>query len=492
MNKLRFRVISRYMQWLAYYIFLPVILFFPSGSTGQNTPATPAVLMGVITNGGNGNPIVGAKVVVNGMATYSTSGGVYSLAIEPVGTFPVNGFKAGFDTYISTPVVFQQGITTVMNIVLWETVNAPASVSVFLDTVTQVVPVSWPAPSGNYELIYDDGIQDNFTVWGSQGNMNAVKFTPAGFPVKVTGGSVNIGSAANYPVGTNPPGQFQISIYDALGAGGTPGNSLAGPIMVVPQEPGWVGFTLPLPVVLNGGAFYIVMIQGGVPPNTAGMAIDETTPQFRSYSRYVSGSSPWFPAGGNFMIRAICEGPGGPVTLSDEPFVSGLFNVFRLRQGEEQNPSVWTLLASTSSTSVPDNTWTALPCGPYRWGVKAQYTGNRWSAVTFSNILGKCWTAPVTVNLNASCLSSGPGGASIRLVNQAYPDTAYSAVADSTGVVAFQHVWKGSYQMTATKFGYDTLMQTVPVIAPAIAFDLSAIKLFFIFILVKYIFVLIF
>ena len=466
MNKERYRIVQFCKRNLANVILLPVILLLSLGTNAEIAPATPAILMGVITNGANGVPVVGAKVVVNGNSTYSTSGGIYSLSVDPVGTFPVNCSKAGFDAFTSPPVVFQQGVTSQQNIVLWEALNAPASVTAVLDTIPQSVGVSWTAPSGDYELLYDDGIQDNFTIWSSQGNMNAVKFTPVGYPAQVTGGSINIGNSTNYPSGGNPLVPFQVSIYDATGTGGAPGNFVAGPFTIAPLTLGWVEFTLPYQVLISSGSFYLVMIQAGTPPNCAGIAIDETNPQFRSYLKFVNGSSPWMPAAGNFMMRAKCEGPGGPVSLSDEPATSGFYNVFRLRQGEEQNPVVWTFLAATATNTVTDNSWSSLPCGPYRWGVKAQYTGNRWSPVTFSNILGKCWTAPMTIHVNPSCESNGHAGATLSLVNLAHPDTVYAALTDTTGIVSFPHVWKGTYQLTVIKFGYDTLLQTVSVTAP--------------------------
>jgi hypothetical protein len=441
-----------------------LLLFFLIPAKSVN--AVPAILQGIITNGATGLPICGAKIVVNGIYTLSTSGGVYSVAVDPVGIFPVSCSKAGFDNFLSQPVVFQQGVTSQLNIQLLECPIPPANVYVFLDTVFQRVPVSWGTPSGNYELLYDDGIQDNFTIWYAQGNMNAMKFTPAGYPMKLTGGTIHIGSSSNYPTGSNPFVPFQVRVYDATGAGGTPGNSLTDPFEVHPLALGWVEFTLPAPVIISSGAFFIAMVQGGNAPNAAGIAIDETNPQFRSYSRFVTGGSPWFPAGGNFMIRALCEGPGGPVLMADQQFTASSYNVYRLHQGEEQNPSVWTMVGSTPANSITDSSWASLPCGPYRWGVKAQYSANRWSPITFSNILGKCWTAPVNLHLTLSCDSTSPAGTSVKMTNLAYSDTVYAAVFDSGGNITFPHVWKGTYQLTVEKFGYDTLLQAVPVASP--------------------------
>jgi hypothetical protein len=429
------RLIGSIQRTLTGYVLVSGILLLSPQVFCQKIAATSALLQGIITNGTSGVPIVGAKVFVNGDYTWSTSSGVYTLAVDPPGTYTVLAAKAGFDNFTSPPVIFQPGSSTALNIQLGETLNPPSDVSVFLDTISQHAPVSWNQPSGNYELLYDDGIQDNFTSWASQGNMNALRFTPVGFPVKVTGGSINIGAAGNYPSGSSPLVPFQIQIFDATGAGGMPGNSLAGPFEITPAALGWVEFTLPAPVLISNGAFYLAMVQGGNAPNAAGIAIDETHPRLRSYSRFVSGGGPWVPAGGNFMIRARCEGPGGPVNQSDELLTTGMYNIYRLRQGEEQNPSAWTMIGSTSAMTLTDSSWASLPCGPYRWGVKSQYPGNHWSPAAFSNILGKCWTTRVNIHLDLSCDSASLAGTYLHLVNLAYPDTLYYKAFDSGGTV---------------------------------------------------------
>ena len=462
------RIIGFLLGGVPGYAFFPGLLLISVHAFAQFSPATQATLQGLVTDGGNGSPVVGARVTVNGQSTFSTSGGVYSLAVGTAGTFPVSCTKAGFDNYTSSPVVFQLGVTSVLNIQLWEKLTPVSNVSVYLDSVSMHVPVSWNAPSGSYELLYDDGIQDNFTVWAMPGNMNALRFTPAGYPAKITGGSVHIGSNGNYPAGSNPLVPFQIRIYDATGTGGTPGASLAGPFEIIPAALGWLDFSLPLNIVINSGSFYIAMVQGGSAPNACGIAIDETNPQFRSYSRFVTGGGPWFPAGGNFMIRARCDGPGGPACLSDEQGSATNYSVYRLRQGEEQNTAAWTQIASTAATATTDSSWNLLPCGPYRWGVKTRYPGNRWSAAAFSNILGKCWTAPVEIHLALSCANSNQTETFVRMMNLAYPDTLYAAVPDSSGTIIFPKVWKGTYKLTVTHFGYDTITQSVAVTAPVL------------------------
>ncbi len=322
------------------------------------------------------------------------------------------------------------------------------------DTTTQLISLSWDKPTGSYELIYDDGIQDSFTVWAEAGNMNAVKYTPIGYPALITGCSVNLGKTTDYPPGSNPLVPFQLMIMDASGSGGTPGNILAGPFDVIPTSLGWIDFSFPATVTLASGSFFVTMIQGGNAPNAAGIAVDETQPKLRSYFRFVSGNSPWLPASGNFLLRAIVSGPGGPADIpGNEQGITG-YRIWRLHQGEEMNPQVWTQVGFVTGNETTDNSWPSLPCGPHRWGVEVQYTGSRWSSATFSNVLGKCWTAPVTINLNLSCTLANPAGASISLKNQVYQDTIYHAISDSTGHFLFPAVWKGAYEIHAEKFGY--------------------------------------
>jgi len=198
---------------------------------------TPATLNGIVTNCVTGAPVVGAKVTVGTLYTYSVFGGIYSLSVTPPGTYPVDGVKPGYDLYTSAPVVFAPGGTVNLPICLNEFANPPDEVVATLDTTVSPpkVDISWQVPRGDYELLYDDGIMDNFTVWAVQGNMNAVKFTPLAYPVTVTGGKINIGTSANYPAGSTPFVPFQVSVYDASGVGGKPGIKIAGRSMYYRQ-----------------------------------------------------------------------------------------------------------------------------------------------------------------------------------------------------------------------------------------------------------------
>ena len=472
----------------------------------------PAYLNGVVTNAANGNPIEGVKVTVPNSApnppsvAYTIANGSYSVAVYPGGTNIVPVFsKAGFDVLNGTsiPSLVPPAVVN-QNAQLFEIASAPGAFTAALNGASTAVNLNWALPTNNYTIIYDDGVAENWTVWATQGNMNAVKFTPISYPAKVVGAQVNIGTTSNYPSGASPLVPFQFAVYDATGAGGTPGTMIGGPFDVASVTYGFNELTFPTPVTVNSGNFYVVMIQGGNAPNAAGILVDTTTRSLRSYAKFATGGGPWIPANGNFLLRAIVNGAGGPlfmssgnnnntnlITASAVPgalyavtpgTVSGYegsakyvpygpqsnesllgYQVWRLKQGEEATPAVWTSIGTPTTNSMVDNGWPSLACGPYKWAVKAQYTGNRWSSSVFSNIVQKCWTAAVTVNVDLSCDSARTAGTVITLRNTVYTDTVYTKILTPqtlNGTWTFPAVWKGTYTLTVQKFGYTTYTQT--------------------------------
>ena len=354
-------------------------------------------------------------------------------------------------------------------------------------------------------------VQENWTVWAVAGNMNALKFTPITGGASVMAGRVNIGDATNYAAGTDPTllAPFQVAVYDATGAAGTPGAMIGAPIDVIPASFGWNTFTFPAPVSVTG-TFYLVMIQGGTPPNAAGLAVDETTNNLRSYSRFITGNGPWLPASGNYMIRAVVSGQGGPLDIdamaskteitanpiegliydhtpvsvtgfeSNGDFVPTVipYTVWRLQEGQETNEALWgaPIASNITGTSTVDNGWPSLPDGPYRWAVKAGYPVNRLSIPIFSNVIGKNWTVGVTVNVSLTCAVSPVAGTVVKLQNTAFSQYMYTAVVPATGTVSFPAVWKGTYDLTVSKIGYDTYLSTAQLIMAPMTFDVILLQ----------------
>lgn len=470
----------------------------------------PAQIHGLVTNANTGLPIIGAKVSTPDTTVYIKLDGTYGFPVN-AGTFTVSCMKTGY-VDMSQSITVPGGGNPAVNFAMLENTPQPGAVFAALNTAQNAVNINWGLPSSSYEIIYDDGTAENYTSWNVAGNINALKFTPLNqYPVNVIGGSVYVGDGS-YPSGANLQ-SFSMGVYDDDGALGYPNTELA-TVEVTPTAYGWVNFTFASPITLTSGSFYLGMIQGGNYPNCLAIGVDETNPSNRSYSKNVTNNAPWVPAGyTDFMIRAIVNGAGGPLDLANaaapvfiektrisaatkfmkQPRIAkGLegdalykpmgdgdapeallgYQVWRLKQGEENNQAVWTSVSTPTGTSTVDNSWPSLPNGAYRWAVKAKYSGNRWSEPTFSNVLGKGWTSNVTFNITLSSAGAVPSGVSISMVNTLVPDTNYNALTPASGTVNFPAVWKGNYDITVAKFGYDTYTANVDILTDTKVFDI--------------------
>ena len=454
---------------------------------------------GIVTDVSTGLPIVGATVAIGQYyTTMSTAGGNYLTPPMPLtGVQTIVFSKTGYDSF-SGIITLTPNITTTQNAALLTIAVQPGPVTASLNGIPgTAVDLTWSSPQGMYQLIYDDGIQDVLSVWDSADNLNAMRFTPLGWPSTLTGGKVNLGTTTNYPSNALPLTKFTILVNRADGTGGLPG-TVVDSVEVTPSGFGWVSFTFAAPIIINSGDFYLVMKQGGTPPHAAGIGKDLTSSQLRSYSRSVITGGTWIQEPGNFMIRAIVEGSGGPLSgdnpstnvdpgtasskagirpetpgdvqrsntseVDYQPLIIS-YQVWRLLQGQENNPAQWTSIWTTSQTTTTDNAWPVLPPGPYRWAVKAIYSlpGQRFSAPTFSNVIGKNWIASVTTCVSLSCAANSKAGTFVKLSNTAYPDSTYTQTTDTSGCVHFTKVWKGNYQLQVMRFTYQASTQTVTV-----------------------------
>ena len=430
----------------------------------------PATLAGMITDCANNAPIIGAKITCNGILAYSVQGGLYSSSIFPGGTYSVLIQKAGFlDTTIAN-VVLSSGVTTTLNMCLRESINTPNQpFTAALNSSSTAVNLNWGVPTGKYELLYDDGKQDTNTVWASANNLNAVKFTPIAYPVSVVGGSVNIGQAYDYANGTTLASliPFTMQVYDATGTGGTPGTALGTPVTITPTTWGWNSFTI-AGVNITSGNYYLVMKQAGAPPTACRLAVDTTTNALRSWSKFVSGSGAvWLPASGNFMIRSIANGAGGP---PENPVSVTGYQVYRLLGQDSGNPANWIPVAAPTTNSAVDNSWPSLPDSLYIWAVKAHYGGTRWSNAIFSNVLGKNRLVAVTVNVTLTCAANSLAGSTVTLTSLS-PFTgwfSYTATTDANGVANFPAVSKAPYNLVVSRSGYQQYTAAVSIYAPHI------------------------
>lgn len=456
---------------------------------------TPGTISGMITDANTGNPIMGA--VIEAVAAAPTKGipsfykgvsledGTYTLN-APEGTYDVTAKHTEYQDMTALGVAVVNTEDVVVDFAMDENANPPFGVTAEANDDDDMVTVEWTL-GGEYEIVYDDGTPENSTVWANSGSVNALKFTPAGYPAKVSGGSVYIPDASQMGDFLQP---FVFVIYAE--EDGMPGAELdrvtVDPAQQWSIDHNWVSFVSH--VVIEEGNFFIGMEQGGNAPNAAPIGIDESSPKYRSYSKFNGGA--WTVAGfQDFMIRATVvseggtpglvknseeivtpkplkgqlayrqpnqvrgfEGAGKYMPISADGRAASSFNIYRLMDGEQGDPTLWTLLGTSTTTQFQDPSWETATQGSYVWAVEAIYPNGDISEATFSNFLGKLMWREVLVNVNTTDGES-PEGALVKMTQNEYPFFEYQGLVGPDWTYKFDSIWVGNYTLTVGLSGYD-------------------------------------
>ena len=155
------------------------------------------------------------------------------------------------------------------------------------------------------EIGYDDGTAENARAFNAAGNAWAVKMS---LPENEKQGIVTDGVFRFWDTTWPNPGgtAFEVEVWDATGAEGTPGKKLAGPINATALRNGeWTVVDLSEHNIIVNGDFYMVYRQTNANPNAPGLATDEDGKNAERSYQAVSGTWSKSPAEeGNYMIRA--------------------------------------------------------------------------------------------------------------------------------------------------------------------------------------------
>jgi hypothetical protein len=404
-------------------------------------------------------PIVGATVTItNEYYTYTSlvgGSGHYSLC-APAGYYLLI-FEADGYVSVSTYIEIQGGQYLTIDAELLEFPYPVLSVHAQINNQDDLCHISWYNFSDFYIIAYDDGMADEVTAWPQGGNMNAVKFTPAGYPAKVYGAELNIYDGS-WPQG-NSLAPYHVAIYDDDGINNMPGSELA-ITEVIPYGYDWVFADFSgSGVIVNDGDFYIVMIQGGDFPDCAPIAVDTTNPLYRSYSKNVTGGEEWTEAGYNdFMIRSYIYSPPdktntGKIRKSVQESKGNRdlshYNVYRLIKGDEMNPENWTIVDDfVLENFVVDTGWASIDTGYYRYAVIAWYTYNG-SEPAFSSLIWKGNTPAILEGVVTNTTGSFIEGATVTVEG-------YDPVEVDINGHYTADVEEGLYDITAAADGYHT------------------------------------
>ncbi len=468
-----------------------------------NIPATmtvtvPGSIAGVVTDGVSGDVIPGVMVQAGIFTTMTDDNGAYVFPLD-AGTYSVAFSKLGYQSVTVPAAIVVAGSVTTVNAQLFEQPYAPSCASATVNATDTQSTVTWCAPAGPYELLYDDGTAENFAAWQASGNMNAVKFTAKGYPAKVVGGKFFVGDGS-FPAGGNFIGkQFAVEVYKADGASGMPGTRVDSTGVTV-NSYGWINVA-GLNATIASGDFYLVMVQLSVSPDCVPIGVDESLPKaYKSYSRNISTSSPWVLSPyQDFMMHAVVSGPmadddnavaslsvvpgkvPGMISQSSPRGGSGMemnamvtapegydnmdifhhYSLSRISLGAVSPVApaagVFTLLNNNITPTTyteGGTTWSSLAQGWYAYGVKAVYPNAQESPFMYTNNVPHKLFADVTINVKLVCGFVPAEGALVTMTGIDYPFDVLTATVPASGTVFFDNVIKGKYQLLITIEGY--------------------------------------
>ena len=459
---------------LSLLIFIIFVFSFLNGNSQQKDAA---YIQGNVTDANTGNALANVEVITETDTTQTNASGYYLMETSS-GVYDVLFKRYGYQDYIEEGVVTIPNDTIIVNVQLWEELYAPPWVVATTNDDDTECEVDWTFYNPYFEIFYDDGSADDYVCWMTAGNAGAVKFTPAGYPVNIIGGKVYVGDGS-FPSGANFLGTtFKIIVFDDDGPDGFPGTKLDS-VEVVVNNYFWVDFSN-LDATIYDEDFYIAMFQQTVPPYAAPIGVDYTIPTvYRSYN-YIADTDMWvFSPYQDMMIRAIVTDTNGkklqsfpakekPLKQENKNIASRDVTGYKLVRYSDFNPdsipssgTINILLENTMSTIYNDTAYGGLEQGWYAYGVAARYDQNGyvWSDYEIGNIVGHNNYFDVRINVSTSN-GEIADSAEIVLTGIDYPNADYMAFTDTSATELFSDVWKGFYNLSVIKQGYEEYLLT--------------------------------
>ncbi len=471
-----------------------------SKQSKESTFLITGVVSGNITDCNTGigisNVLVEADDGTNHYEVESDQNGDYTLTVE-ASTYSLQFNLLGYQEVIYNNVVVSGGQTKIRNTQLCENANPVSNVYANPDLNCPGVTISWDLPAGPYAIIYDDNSAEDYSIWNQAGGEIAVEFTPGSYPATLTGGKIYVGDGS-FPAGGNWLGTtMEIGVLDDDGLYGLPGSVLETDTVTVDNY-GWVLFQGVFSSEISEGSFYIYYKQLHDSPNAAPIGVDGDLPiVYQSYVKQAGGSWVFSPYQ-DFMIRAELYGPTGQyanftpsrtylepaepiarddvylatshkriqagfrksgeiIPLGDKTRSLSKYNLFLVSgfdpdQGEGPESGTPTSIGSTSAISYYDN-FLKSP-GFYAYAVEAEYDSGDKSSWAYSNIFS-CGLDNV-VDLRASlCDSSQADNVEYHAIGTNFPYQDILLMSDDSGLVVFDSLINGSYNIEVFKIGYE-------------------------------------
>ena len=439
-----------------------------SGATTKNLVLTylpKAIVSGTVLDNDN-NPIAGAAVNISGYApftgTTNASGlfsipGVYYDANYAV-TVSKNGYQSKFSNLdVNIPAV------SMGTIKLTDILDKPSKVVAAKNAA--VAEISWLSPSER-TVFRRDG--DNMV--SQIGHNYAGEVCVFGQvwrePAKLYQMSWFLNNV-DYPHET-------VNVYVfALNAQGNPTNTILFEQANVPNvDLEWTTFTFPDTLTIQNG-FYISLsyslrlelgIDGGTDPQYPYVnGVNWVSENYGSNEFLLMEDLGLGTIPGNLMIRAegynLNTGAKLQSPVGESSRSLNAYNISRLKEGQEQNPELWTVLnANVTATNYTDNSFGDAEPGWYKFAVNSVYSGNVPSLPAFSNRIENKLTTKVTFNITTNTPTNESFGAVITLINNDGSVTYTESVLNANGVAVMPVVFKGIYSVLISHDGFNNLL----------------------------------
>ena len=408
----------------------------------------PGFYYGNVTSVSTNFPLSG--VTVSASPNYSTLtnyNGYYELYVDE-GIYDIEFSKTGYASVIIMDTIGATTLGTEINVSLNSEPFPVGWVMAETDTTGNECLVTWSQPTGLYDILYDDNDADDYMIWPTSGNYYGVRFTPSVYPVQVTGARCYVGDGS-FPGGTSFLGTTtQIFVFDDDGVNNMPGTILDS-IFVTVNNYNWLNFVGYFDnVIINSGDFYIAFKQIGDSTNSSPIGIDTTAPVDNRSVIKLPGNNWVISPYQDFMIRATVYGPTNINNNLNYTVVR--MSDFDPNSGPEFG--TMTFLNNTTNDTLIDSIYGGLPEGFYAYAVRANddYGSSDWE---YSNIVGNKNYNTVTI-IVTSCDGEIPDSAIVNMYGFDYPYEHFSGYCNDSGLIVFEEVYDGVYDMIIEKPGY--------------------------------------
>ncbi len=405
-------------------------------------------------------PVGEAKITLNGYARFQTKTQADGSFVLPK-VYQADGYELVVSRYglcnDTLTVDVKDKAVTLSDVVLADKLLPPYLLQVKPEG--EQMKLNWREPVDTEAYRHDNGTHGG-RLGTAESTAKSVYGSVFRTPAKLTGMTW---FTENYLM-THPT--VNVFVFD-LDDNGEPTSTLLYSAMNVSNtDLQWVTYEFPEPVLAPRGYMLALSYEGHV-----GLGLDTGEGPDYPFAEHVNCYAKDYTTGQftyteehdirrSLMIRGI----GMEYGIDELPSAvsSRGYQVWRLQQGQEQQPESWVSLTSAPLQELDyvDAAWKTLSQGFYLYAVKAVYdNGNKASLPSFSGVYTKDMHTQVTLVVTTNTPKNEADGVNVILTNaDGDASHVYSGVTDAHGKVKFDEVWKGNYQVTFSKRGFDDLL----------------------------------